>query len=58
MADELQAEVGVGLDLELELELEREPRRLAVAPVDVVGSVQKSFIKAVHHSLVHNSVHK
>ena len=48
----------VGLQLELELELELEPRLPSSAPVDVVEAVHKSFIKPVHNSSVHKSVHK
>ena len=54
-ADEL--EVGVGVEPELQLELELALGLPAAAPVDVGGAVNKSFIKLVHNSSVHKSVH-
>ena len=51
---ELEVEVGVEFNLELELE----PGLPAAAPMDVVEAVHKSFIKPVHKSSVHKSVHK
>ena len=52
-AEELEVEVGVELELELELELGLP----AAAPVDVTEAVHESFIKPVHNSSVHKSVH-
>ena len=47
----------VGVELELELELEVEVGLPAAAPVDVGDAVHKSFIKPVHNSSFHKSVH-
>ena len=47
-------EMGVELELELELEL----GLLAAAPVHVPEAFHKSFIKPVHSSWVHKSIHK
>ena len=56
-AEELEMEVGVELALELELELELELGLPTAASVDVGEAVHKSFIKPVHHSAFHKSVH-
>ena len=52
-AEELEVEVEV----ELEAELELEHGLPAAGPVDIGDTVHKSFIKAVHNSPVHKSVH-
>ena len=48
----------MGEELEVELELELEPWLPAAAHGDVAENVHKSFIKPVHNSSVHKSVHK
>ena len=47
----------VEVEVELEAELELELGLPAAAPVDVGDAVHKSFIKPVHNSSVHKSVH-
>ena len=47
----------VEVEVELDAELEQEHGLPAAAPVDMGDIVHKSFIKAVHNSSVHKSVH-
>ena len=54
-AEELEVEVGVELELKLELELEL--GLPAAAAVDKGEALHKSFIKPVHNSSIHRSVH-
>ena len=60
LESELEGEVGEELELELELELalELELGLLVAAPVGVLEVVHDSFIKPVHNSSVHKSIHK
>ena len=53
--EELEVEVGVEVEVELELELQL--GLPAAAPLDMGEAVHKSFIKPVHTSSVHKSVH-
>ena len=50
-------EVVVGVELQLELELELELELPAAAPVEVGETVHNPFIKPIHNSSVHKSVH-
>ena len=45
------------MEVELEAEMELEHGLPVDAPVDMGGAAPKSFIKAVHNSSVHKSVH-
>ena len=45
------------MEVEVEAQLELEHGLPVVAPVDMGDAVHKSFIKAVHNSSVHKSVH-
>ena len=54
-AEELEVEVEVEVELEVELELEH--GLPVAAPLDMGDVVHISFIKAVHNSSVHKSVH-
>ena len=47
----------VEVEVELEAELEFDLGLQATAPVDMGDVVHKSFIKAVHNSSIHKSVH-
>ena len=52
-----QLEVEVEVEVELEAKLELEVALPAVALVDMGDTVHKSFLKPVHNSSVHTSVH-
>ena len=47
----------VGVEVELEAELELEHGLSFAAPVDMGDNIYKSFIKVVHNSSFHKSVH-